>query len=176
MAKRQRKKFLINKDFQYNFIFHSIMMAFIVCSIFYTANYFFFWKLINAGKDIGLSIDHVFFKFIGEQQRTMNEVFLITSLCVFASLFLYGIFYSHRIAGPLFKLKRYLRDRANGEVHRPIAFRKHDYFKELAHAVNDYIYQIENPNNRNTKKVVKIKGNFKKNVSRKKEISKKKKA
>ena len=49
------------------------------------------------------------------------------------------IFISHRIAGPLFKLRRSMLEVSNGKLDRHIAFRKNDYFPELQDAFNEMI-------------------------------------
>lgn len=51
-------------------------------------------------------------------------------------VFLMSIFMSHRIAGPLFKLRSFLESARQGEFSRALNFRKTDYFQELAHGYN----------------------------------------
>src|SRR5882762_573812 len=47
-----------------------------------------------------------------------------------------GIFYSHRLAGPLYRIRRTLSDVQEGKPMRPIVLRKNDEFKELAEDLN----------------------------------------
>ena len=51
-------------------------------------------------------------------------------------IFLISIFTSHRIAGPLYKMNKFMRESAGGLVHWKMSFRKNDHFKELAEAYN----------------------------------------
>ncbi|MCB4790905.1 MAG: hypothetical protein LHV68_03360 [Elusimicrobia bacterium] len=48
-----------------------------------------------------------------------------------------NLYFSHRIAGPVFKIKKALRDKIEGKEVRPIQLRKHDYFTELADMTNE---------------------------------------
>ena len=127
-------------------------VALVVSAIFYAAQMFFFWKTNQAGVTEGLPADHVYFQFIAEQQRTMTWVFLSTALAVSGLLVLFGLVYSHRIAGPLYHLRNYLKARSQGRIQEPLAFRTNDYFQEVAESVNEYIYSQPNQTNAPTKK------------------------
>ena len=47
-----------------------------------------------------------------------------------------GVFYSHRIAGPLLRIRRTLGDFLNGQSVEPIILRENDELKELADDIN----------------------------------------
>ena len=46
------------------------------------------------------------------------------------------VFFSHKIAGPLYKLQKHLKLLRDGESPGKLFFRKGDYFQELADDVN----------------------------------------
>ena len=56
--------------------------------------------------------------------------------------FAVSIFLSHRIAGPLFKLRRALSDLRDGKLHS-IQFRKFDHFQELSTEYNQTVETIK---------------------------------
>jgi predicted DNA-binding protein YlxM (UPF0122 family) len=59
-------------------------------------------------------------------------------------VFIFSIFFSHRIAGPLYKLTTFLKNGRKGGKPATLFFRKNDYFKEIADEYNitmDSIYQ-----------------------------------
>ena len=93
----------------------------------------------KLGLEIGLPADHVFFTFIASQKSSMTSVFVVTSLFVAIYLFVFGLLYSHRIAGPIYRLQQDLKGFTAGKPLRRIKFRKGDYFQELANAVNDQV-------------------------------------
>lgn len=148
----RRKIFLINPRFQKVFVGKMVGLALVVSAIFYASHLYFFWKANQMGLEIGLANDHVFFKFIAEQQRAMSWVFLVTSAAVSGLLVIFGMAYSHRIAGPLHHLRRYLKDRSEGRAQGPLVFRSSDYFQEVAESLNDYIHKSEKSQNTATKK------------------------
>ena len=47
-----------------------------------------------------------------------------------------SLFLSHRIAGPLYKLKKTMEAAAHGDIQTHLTFRKADHFKELAETFN----------------------------------------
>lgn len=53
-----------------------------------------------------------------------------------------GLHYSHRIAGPLFNLKRVLQRVGNGDLNTPMRIRSHDEFHDVEAAVNQMIQDL----------------------------------
>lgn len=47
-----------------------------------------------------------------------------------------GVFYSHRLAGPVFRMRRTLHEAIEGKSVKPILLRQNDEFKELADDLN----------------------------------------
>ena len=131
----RRKSYLINPDFQINFILRNLILAIGVISLLYLSNTYLFWTFVAKGKQIGLNPEHIFFRFIETQRRKMNMVFLFTALAVTALISWFGLRMSHRIAGPLHQLKQYFlhyKERGN----KPLAFRKGDYFTDIPPVIN----------------------------------------
>ena len=62
---------------------------------------------------------------------------LIVVAVTFFPVFLYdAVRLSHRFAGPMVNLKRYLKSLANGEAVSPLKFRDKDFWQELTGDVN----------------------------------------
>lgn len=63
---------------------------------------------------------------------------LFIGLAVFNFILLLavGFIISHRIAGPIYKLKQHLKDPKL--KNEPLQFRQNDFFKELGPMLNDY--------------------------------------
>ena len=83
------------------------------------------------------------------QERRQVLTMLFTSHIVYAALIgVLCIFFSHKIAGPLYKLKMFLTNIRQGDSIREVHFRKGDYFLEIADEVNRTIAYLEDsPNN-----------------------------
>ena len=68
---------------------------------------------------------------------------LVPIQILFAILaFLVSIFMTHKIAGPMYKLKNHLADIRLGEAISPLAFRKGDHFHDVADEVSLFLEAV----------------------------------
>lgn len=137
----RRRNWLILPRFQLSFIYYSIGIAVVVSGIYYASIRYFFHKFATRALEMGVPSDHVFFRFLATQSDSMNLIFLSTSLLISAVLVACSLAFSHRVAGPIYKLERHLRGIAEGDEAVPLKFRKDDYFPELAQSVNTLLIQ-----------------------------------
>lgn len=137
-----RKNFLINPRFQLNYIKHTVNLMLLVVVIFYAANLYHFWDFKKRGLEAGLPQDHIFFKFLQQQQSSMEIVFIVTAIIVAIFIIAYGVFLSHRVAGPLYRMNRYLEENKGKDNPSELRFRKGDYFPELAENFNKYVKEL----------------------------------
>jgi sensor histidine kinase YesM len=135
MALNRRRQWLINPKFQLSFLAFSAGSAAATALIFYSATVYFFWKLDRLGETLGLPENHVFFKFVSEQRWTMSWVLLGFSLVAVGFLIGAGLVMSHRVAGPLYRMRLHLDQVAQGS-DKPLKFREKDYFQEIPEAYN----------------------------------------
>jgi methyl-accepting chemotaxis protein len=131
-----RRKFIINPKFQLQLIGYVVVLALIIIGVLYGANFYFFQRFEITGREMGLSPNHIYFKFLHEQNQLMTGIFAITSSVVFMIIFIWGTLISHRIAGPLYRLCKHLIDISEGKTTQDIRFRKKDFFPEVAEALN----------------------------------------
>ena len=79
-------------------------------------------------------------KFFSQDLVTMNmmEVKRLTAMAALAMFIIIvgasimGVFFSHRIAGPIFRLERCIREMSTKNIMTPIRVRANDEFQELA--------------------------------------------
>ncbi len=142
----REKKFLINPDFQLKFMVSLIMISVCSMGIIYLANHYFFETYLRKGEALQLPPDHPFFIMIREQKGFMAKVFLVVSFAISSAVCLWGLFYSHKIAGPLYRLERYFsRHAENGnDLKDEIKFREEDFFQEIPASINKYISERKN--------------------------------
>lgn len=136
MVSNNRKLMLINPRFQLVFMGFMIAVSAVAIGVFYSANFFFFSDFIKTGQSLGLPPDHVFFKFLENQRQTMNQIFMATSAACFLLLTVGGLVFSHRVAGPLYRLHKHMLAVASGETKGTVKFRTRDFFPEIADAYN----------------------------------------
>jgi sensor histidine kinase YesM len=141
-----RKILLINPAFQLSVLGFMAGIAGFVIAIFYGA--WFFRKFAMQGRELGLPADHVFFEFLREQSNTMNLIFAITSLLALVGIAVAGLILSHRIAGPLYRLRKHLDAVAAGTTLGDVKFREKDYFPEVADAYNRQIARFRKDDRR----------------------------
>lgn len=135
------KQFLINPNFQYKFMISLSLAAVLSMTVLYAAQVYFFDYFLDRAKTAHLPDNHVFFHLLREQQEVMSSIFLVSTIVVGAILFFWGLFYSHRIAGPLYRIDRDLREAAeNGQSIMTLKTREKDFFQELPEAINMYCH------------------------------------
>lgn len=140
----REKKFLINTDFQIQFIASLLLISIVSMSIIYLANDYFFHSYMQKGEALNLPPDHPFFLMIHEQKQFMTKVFIAVAGSISSIAILWGLFYSHKIAGPLYRLQRYFTEAAadNKQLKSKIYFRDDDFFQEVPASINLYIDSV----------------------------------
>lgn len=132
-----RRKFLIYPKFQLALIGANAVILFMVCTIVGLQSWRSMIRLSELGMRAGLQPGHPYFEFLELQARTFYS-YLATG--VVAALLLSAaatLLLSHKLAGPLVRLRRYFEDMAvTGKVAQPLSFRKGDYLNELPESIN----------------------------------------
>ena len=69
-------------------------------------------------------------------------------ICVFnflllTSIILFGLYFTNRIAGPIFRLHRHMEKVNKGGDIAPFSLRKDDYFKELTTSYNELLEEVK---------------------------------
>ncbi len=136
----QRKIILINPKFQWLFIAYTALISVVILSAFYGVFIFSFYKLNEMGIRSHLPPDHIYFEILRIHKVYLTRV--LAGLFVFTSAILVfsGMIFSHRIAGPIYRMQTDLLNMVadqSGKI-KMIHFRKKDFFKELAAAFNQF--------------------------------------
>ena len=139
-ASYKRNHFLVMPGFQLKFMGYIICFAVFGIMVLYASNYLYYEHLVAEGKELGLAADHIYFEFIEQQKSLLNTTFLSVSAIVFGCLFLAGLYLSHKIAGPVYRIKLHLEYiREHGEAPGKLKFRDRDFFPEVAELVNELV-------------------------------------
>jgi hypothetical protein len=118
------------------FIFAAVIIS---MAIMHGANWVFFNRFMNYGETLNLPSNHPFFRLLLDQQEFMTLVSLVSSVILSVILCTIGLFFSHRIAGPIFRIEKTFNDaRESGEPIQSINFRHDDFFQEVPEAMNEY--------------------------------------
>lgn len=132
----KRKLILIDKRFQLRFAFYVSSWIFGLSLVYPLV----IQKLLDTLVRIS-SLDSTGVSF---QQASAARDSSITALVIFQLIYLVitlfiSIFLSHRIAGPLMKLRNVFRDFSEGKAVERVRFRKSDHFHDLADDFNRII-------------------------------------
>lgn len=134
--KKRRKILLIDKKFQLKFSFYVCSWIFALSLTFPLIIYSLFDWIIHysesyLGADSAPMIEQV------RSEVFLNLAFLEVS---FVGLtFLISMFLSHKIAGPVYKMKKTFKESLLQPLDLPVKFRKGDHFQELADSYNELV-------------------------------------
>lgn len=135
----QRKIYLINPRFQ-------LKVSILVCFMIFLSS------LIYP-----ITIFNLFTNFIGyvakyspgiTEQLVLQKNSLITILALWqlgftCLIFVICIFFTHKIAGPIYKIRTHLQNIREGKSLEPVFLRRGDYFHELADELNETLDTIQ---------------------------------
>ena len=121
-VKKVRKKYILNKPFQFGYVSILIFLQLCVAVLAGLVSSYFYLFVFNHGN---LTIQHNYDLFL-------QWAIVLGTLSVV--LIIWGVVYTHRIIGPVYKTRMLLRAAASGNIPSgKIKFRKNDKFKELGH-------------------------------------------
>jgi methyl-accepting chemotaxis protein len=146
----KRSVFLINRSFQLRFCLYVCSWLIALSAVYPIVVYNLFGYLIRY-----VSLDP-FGPPLEGILKTRSEVLwlLVIFQFVFAlATFLISIFISHRIAGPLYKLGRFLEGVRGGNLKEKLIFRKTDHFQDLAIRYNDMVDGLRGIVGKNQEKI-----------------------
>ena len=157
----KRRNYIIDKQFQFRFIFTFlvfILLALLIFSaiiiVYYWINYMMGENVFNEFISIMRKVDLV--DANGGTVNSTSQIYgpynpfiiyvppiLINNLIIMLVISIVGIFYSHRIAGPAFRMQQDIKRVLNGEKGVSIHLRRTDKLKELAEQINLLIKKAE---------------------------------
>ena len=132
MPNVQRKQYFVQKAMQLRFARFVILFVFV--SAILTGGVIFLVTFLLMGEKLASVYPQG--RLVPIFQSVYVSAFL--SLAAMLPLIFYGsIIFSHRIAGPLPKIYRILREIGQGKFDQNLVLRKHDELKELANVINE---------------------------------------
>ena len=153
---KRRKKYLVEKDFQYRFTFKLCLISGILFAIF-TGLALFFIKLSyemliqNALLHMPEMVDKLRAEF-----STLSLAIMSNWVLFMGTIFVLGVVYTQKIACPVFALKKRLQDlSANGSTQN-ITLRRGDEFHSLAGTYNRAMNSLNEKQTRNVDRLKKI--------------------
>jgi nitrate/nitrite-specific signal transduction histidine kinase len=107
----------------------------------------------NLGLSSQLAEGHPYFQFVEMQSRRIYTALIIAASASAVTSALLMVFITHRIVGPLHRLRSYLSEVARtGKIDSPLTFRKGDYLTDLPEVMNDALMSVRNKSDKSTGK------------------------
>jgi len=163
MSNRQykRQNYLIDKKFQFRFVASFLFLVVVSLFVFSGGMFGYYWIRYAAGENVFSE-----FIYIQKQVRVVNEEgevtgtrseiqppinrlelilppILINNVIIMVIFAVIGIFYSHRIAGPIYRIEKDLARILGGERGVKIKTRKRDNMKSLVAKINQLAERYE---------------------------------
>ena len=134
---KKRLIYFINPKFQTRVLLFSVCFTLTILLIIFSFHNYYFQHLISVGKQLKLQAGHPYFTLLEEQRMSFQKYFLIMSSVIVVFTLTVSTYFSHKIAGPLYRIRKYFEDElASKDV--PARIRKNDFFQDLPVAINDF--------------------------------------
>lgn len=136
--RKLRNYLFLDKKLQFNF---ALLLAVIGgINAFYFSFLFYFYAQ-DSFERVARYIPEYAFTESMFQQETQNRLITVFFIGAFqlVLVLLLGLFFSHRIAGPLYAMSNKLKDLAKGEMPSPVRLRKNDLLTAFADQFNETI-------------------------------------
>jgi hypothetical protein len=89
------------------------------------------FDLMNETIGVFTKLAPSFTPILVERKKTLWIVLTMWEIGFLGLIFAIAIFFSHKVAGPLYRLKIFLNDMRLGKGHKEIVLREGDYFKDI---------------------------------------------
>ena len=144
MHRRKISNFLIYPQFQLSLlVVNIIILALVLLIIHFNVNEI-FNQLNFLGEKNNFDKLHPYFEFVEKSRNLMNtRLNLAFGASVILTTFI-TIFISHKMVGPIYKLKKFLFSVNNGEKPEKLKFRKGDFFNDLPELINQTLEKTRN--------------------------------
>lgn len=140
----RRKQYLINQDFQFRYIGLFVGLAAIIFLIFSITTRHYINLNLNPLIESGMLTPPVLTELIHVEKNFLSKNLLTVFLILISIMTLGGVFVTHRIAGPLFALKRRMQEISHqGLSDRKLHVRRTDEFQDLIETFNEMISSLQ---------------------------------
>lgn len=130
----KRSTLLIDKKLQLRLIGLIVIFGVLISLISLLALQLLSQRIFEAASQAELPMETKLY-LMRELSQTTVMLIVLMALSVFTS-WLVGLYFSHRIAGPIRNMQNTLDSFLNGQTEARVRLRKHDHFGELAEKIN----------------------------------------
>ncbi len=137
-AFRRRRHYLIKKKFQLKYVGVILGVMFLGALISGYTIYYNAWLLLGEKLANVYPQGRLLHIFRSVNIRLALNLFFVSIFCIGIA-----IFTSHKVAGPIYRMTKFLGNVTSGDYSQRIRLRKHDDLKGLAEAINGLVDKLE---------------------------------
>lgn len=135
--KIKRKKYVIAARFQFRYIIYILLFLYIGAAIAGYTVYYSAWTTLGEKLANVYPRGRLIYIFKQANITLLFRLLLISPLFIFI-----GIILSHRIAGPIYRIGKYVEQLMQGDYAHGLTLRKRDEFKPLALKMSQLCYKL----------------------------------
>lgn len=135
-----RKNFLINKDFQLKVASYITGILILFVFLYPVVIYKMFDFILNI---VGEDCSSASLDILASSRTTVIATIMGLQLILVVFVFIFSLYLSHRIAGPIYKLAITLKSGITGPLTKVMHFRKNDFFSEIADDYNELMSAVQ---------------------------------
>jgi methyl-accepting chemotaxis protein len=145
---RRRVSLFIAKSFQIRYISLILIFMFIIAALtgytVYVTTWLMFGEKLAAVYPQGLLLDIA---------RKVNVALLWRLAFVTPLVIFIGLVLSNRIAGPIYRIQKYLRRVSSGNLDNELKLRKNDELQDIAGSINDLVSRLRSGRNQRSARI-----------------------
>ncbi len=144
MFRRRRTQYLVARGFQIRFSLFLIVVGLTISAIVGFILYGMLIKTQSLLIGTGITTSPHVIDYLSHQRSTYLYSLLGIFVCVILALMIFGIFVSHRLAGPIFAISRKMNELCHGNFNATLELRSADEFQELKEVYNTLVHALQN--------------------------------
>jgi hypothetical protein len=137
-SKNLRKQFLIEPVLQKRIIWNFFLLG-LMMTVVNIAGFFFLMNQIVGYTEGAEQVSPAMAEFLQATWNHVTVTMVVVSTIMVAGFGFYGLYFSNRIAGPIYQIRKCIGRILAGEKDVRVIFRKGDYFPELSDEMNALI-------------------------------------
>lgn len=137
-----KRKYLVNYRFQLTFTFAFMVFFGVAQLVLYFVLAHLLDEVTRQFESLSAPGAAVFAHIVKDSRQLWNEAFIMVSQCTLLLTFGVGILVSHRVAGPLFRLRSHLDEGARTGALMDVRFRSGDFFQDIPPAFNRFMQTL----------------------------------
>ncbi len=142
-----RRKVLIYPKFQLSLVAVNIFTMIAVIAAIQLQIIFSIGDMQVITEGTALSPKQLYNRFIEYQMSILYSGLAFYLILAFIFSCGFTLFISHRLAGPLVRMKKYFKEiEDSGKIEHPLKFRKNDFLQELPEAINKGLKSVQEKN------------------------------